>query len=320
VVNPAPHLLDRLLLGDLRALSRLVTRVEHGGAEVLAWMEQLWDRRSAARVLGVTGPPGAGKSTFVDRLISHHRAADRRVAVLAVDPSSPFTGGAILGDRIRMQRHAADPGVFIRSLGTRGHHGGLTRATREAAVLCSAAGFDRIVIETVGVGQTELDVVSVADQVLVLLVPESGDVVQTMKAGLLEAADLFAVNKADRPGSDKLLRELRAMLDERAEVAQAELPEVPLFGVSAARGDGLDELLAELDARDARLASPLQRPPATDLALRIVGEETTRRVIAAPRGRRVDGGDLADLARALEAGEVGPYAVARALLGSDDEP
>lgn len=311
-------LLDRLLTGDLRALSRLVTRIEEGGPQVLAWMEQLWDRRGTARVLGVTGPPGAGKSTFVDRLIARHRAAGHRVAVLAVDPSSPFTGGAILGDRIRMQRHASDPGVFIRSLGTRGHHGGLTRATREAAVACAAAGFERVVVETVGVGQTELDVVSVADQLLVLLVPESGDVVQTMKAGLLEAADLFAVNKADRPGADRLLSELRAMLDERAEVASAPLPEIPLFRLSALRGDGLDDLLDELDRRDERRTSPLRRPPATDLAIRIATEEVARKAVTEARARLAPAGDLSDLAAELEAGRLGPYAVARRLLPPEE--
>ena len=150
--SPESSLVDRLLTGELRALSRLITHVEEGRGDVLALMERLWPARAGARVLGVTGPPGAGKSTLVDRVIARHRASGRRVAVLAVDPSSPFTGGAILGDRIRMQAHAADPGVFIRSLGTRGHHGGLTRTTREAAILCAAAGFERIVIETVGVG------------------------------------------------------------------------------------------------------------------------------------------------------------------------
>ena len=315
--SPESGLVERLLRGELRALARLITHIEEGRGDGLAVMERLWAHRGEARVLGVTGPPGAGKSTLVDRLIGRNRAAGRRVAVLAVDPSSPFTGGAILGDRIRMQTHAADPGVFIRSLGTRGHHGGLTRTTREAAILCAAAGFDRVIVETVGVGQTELEVVGVADQVLVLLVPEAGDVIQTMKAGLLEGADVFAVNKCDRPGADKLASELAAMLDERAEIASDPLPDVPIFRVSAQRGDGLDDLLAELDRRDAERIPPGRSLPARAVAARLLGEEIARRAEADAHFRLSPEGSEADLGRALEAGTTNPYAAVRALLGEE---
>ena len=304
---------DRLLAGETRALARLITRVEEGREEVLVLMDSLWDARGEARVLGVTGPPGAGKSTLVDRIIARHRSRGRRVAVLAVDPSSPFSGGAILGDRIRMQSHASDPGVFIRSLGTRGHHGGLTRTTAEAAILCAASGFERILVETVGVGQTELEVVGVADQVLVLLVPESGDVIQTMKAGLLEGADLFGVNKADRPGADRLVRELRAM---RSQLPETEA-EVPVFALSARDGDGLEALLDELDRRDDDGVTSRRRLAPREIAARLYGEEQARRAEARARQALSEGGDQASLGDKLERGEANPYAVVRLLLERD---
>lgn len=311
MATPSP-LVDRLLAGDLRALSRLITRVEDRDADVPALMERLWSSRGGARIVGVTGPPGAGKSTFVDRAIRRWRDAGDRVAVLAVDPSSPFTGGAILGDRIRMQSHAADPGVFIRSLGTRGHHGGLTRTTLEAAVLCAAAGFPRVLVETVGVGQTELEVVGLADLVLVLLVPEAGDVVQTLKAGLLEGADVFAVNKADRPGADLLVRELRFLGEERA--ADGEVC-VPVFSISARTQEGLEELFAEIETRTrADRPSSRRRLPPRGLAARIVAQERSEEVHRRVEAAMSPGGSHEELGRALDAGETNPYAAVRALL------
>jgi LAO/AO transport system kinase len=309
---PSESLISRLIEGELRALSRLITRVENGDASTLALLAELWPRRSNARILGVTGPPGSGKSTFVDRLIARLRSAGHRVAVLAVDPSSPFTGGAILGDRIRMQSHAADSGVFIRSLGTRGHHGGLSRTTHEAAILCAAAGFDRVLIETVGVGQTELEVVGVADQVLVLLVPESGDVVQTMKAGLLEGADVFAVNKCDRPGADLLIRSLVAMIEDGVDL-HGDL-QAPVFGVSALGGEGMDALLDELCVRlDTGRISPRQLG-VVEWTARLLGEEVARRASVDLRQRMAEDGDLAAEAEALQKGQTNPYSLVRALL------
>ena len=198
-----------MLGGDRLALARLITRVENRQTGLAELMRAVQPHLGRAHVVGVTGPPGAGKSTLVDRLTSRLRAEGERVAIIAVDPSSPFTGGAVLGDRIRMQTHTLDENVFIRSMATRGSLGGLAAATGDVIKLMDAAGFPWILIETVGVGQTELDIIKQADTTVVILVPESGDSVQAMKAGLMEVADIFVVNKADREGAHSLMAELR---------------------------------------------------------------------------------------------------------------
>ncbi|KZE63871.1 GTPase [Fictibacillus phosphorivorans] len=206
-------LAQRIQQKDERALAKAITLAENNGEDKLELLKSIYPLQKGAHWIGITGSPGAGKSSLVNRLISFLRKKEMTVAVVAVDPTSPFSGGSILGDRVRMADHFTDPGVFIRSMGTRGSLGGLSRSTKETVRLMDAYGFDVILIETVGVGQSELDIMKLADSVAVVLNPGSGDVVQVFKAGIMEIADLFAVNKADMPGVPKLLAEIEAMLD-----------------------------------------------------------------------------------------------------------
>ena len=240
----ASELAGRVAAGDVRALARAIRMVEDGDPAVDAVVRDLRSHTGSAHVIGVTGPPGSGKSTLGDQLIARWRSAGHRVGVIAVDPSSPFTGGAILGDRVRMQRHATDSGVFIRSMAARGHLGGLASAAREAVRLLDASGRDRCLVETVGVGQSELEVMQLADTVVVVTTPAGGDAVQIIKAGILEIADVFVVNKADLPGAPKVYRDLKDLVRQ----TKAHDPWVPpVIMVTASQGTGVDELVTELD-------------------------------------------------------------------------
>src|SRR5216684_5893514 len=202
----------QIYAGDVRAIARAITAIEDHDSHAEELLKQIFPSTGRAHVVGVTGAPGTGKSTLVDRLAAHYRCAGEQVGVIAVDPTSPYSGGAILGDRIRMQGHASDAGIFIRSMATRGFLGGLARATSEVALVLDAAGKKQVLIETVGVGQDEVDIVRLADCVLVVMVPGLGDDIQNMKAGLMEIGDIFALNKADREGADRLEQQLLAML------------------------------------------------------------------------------------------------------------
>ncbi|MGH7963692.1 MAG: methylmalonyl Co-A mutase-associated GTPase MeaB [Candidatus Binatia bacterium] len=241
------QLLANMSAGNEVALARLMTLVERDGNEVGPILEAIAPQLGNAFTIGITGPPGAGKSSLVDGLATLIRAADKTVGVVAVDPSSPFSGGALLGDRIRMSQHYLDKGVFIRSMATRGSHGGLARATKDVIKLLDAAGRDYVMVETVGVGQTELDVMGTTDTVIVTLVPEAGDSVQVMKAGLMEIADIFVVNKADRDGAQRMQTELTLMLElkysnKSAEDATQPQWRIPVLATQAVNNIGMTEL------------------------------------------------------------------------------
>ena len=238
------ELVERLLAGNQRALARLITRVEQDADDVPDIMKAIYPALGKAYCVGITGAPGAGKSTLTDKLIAHARELGNTVGVIAVDPTSPFSGGAVLGDRIRMQQHYLDDGVFIRSMATRGSHGGLSHTAKGVIKLLDAFGKDLILVETVGVGQTELDIVDAADTTVVILVPEGGDTVQAMKAGLMEIADLFVVNKADRDGADRMVMDLRMLVHMNAEENGWE---IPVLSTQAHTNVGIAELYEAIE-------------------------------------------------------------------------
>jgi LAO/AO transport system kinase len=245
----APELAQRLLAGDRRALARAITLVQDDDPVGWQLVREIYPHTGGAAIVGFTGPPGAGKSTLIGALTARRRALGRRIAVLSIDPSSPFTGGAVLGDRIRLVEHFLDSGVFIRSMATRGALGGLAEAALQTALLMDAAGSEEVYIETVGVGQAEVDIVDHADTIVLVLVPGSGDSVQAMKAGVMEIPDIIVVNKADHPLTDVLVREIRGVLS----LAPHSGWQVPILTTDAVRGEGVDELEAALESHRVQL-------------------------------------------------------------------
>ena len=308
---PARELLERLRQGDHRAVARLISLLENGERERLREVaEALNPATGRAQVIGLTGAPGVGKSTLCDALVAAYRELGSTVGVLAVDPSSPFTGGALLGDRVRMQRHALDDGVYIRSMATRGHLGGLAWATPQAVRVLDAAGCELILVETVGVGQAEVEVASLADTTVVVLAPGFGDAVQVAKAGILEVADLFVVNKADRDGAADVARELRHMLH----LGERRAWEVPVVKTVADRGEGVVELVERIAAHRAYLdaSGELERRRRARAAREV--EEIALTSLRAELGSLGHGELLDTLAEQVAAGKLGPYSAADQLL------
>jgi LAO/AO transport system kinase len=313
VAAPPDALAERVLAGDARAIARAISVLEDAdGAPTrgAALVGALYPRTGRAYVIGVTGVPGGGKSTLVDQLVSTIRARQLRVAVLAVDPSSPFSGGAVLGDRVRMVRHAGDDGVFVRSMATRGHLGGLSRTTGDAALVLDAAGFDVVLIETVGVGQDEVEVALTADATVVVLVPGTGDDVQAMKAGIMEIADIFVANKADREGIDRLVQSIETALSLNPGENGGWTP--PVLKTEATTGRGVAELwdaLGEFRTRSPRLQDERRRVRATT---RI--RSLARELLGARLEEAVPPGVFSQMAADVAARRLDPYRAARDLV------
>lgn len=340
--GPNAELLERFSRRERSALGRAITIVENQRPGFEDLLETLHPRLGRAHRIGITGPPGAGKSTLSSALAKHWRSQGLTVAIVAVDPTSPFTGGALLGDRIRMNDHALDNGVFIRSMATRGALGGLSLSTKEVADVMDAFGFDRVIVETVGVGQSELDVAAAADTTVVVLVPESGDSIQAMKAGLMEAADLFVINKADRTGADKLSRELSLMLHFRHGRALRNVPAhhgvdlknvnrklatppepedtskdwtIPVLKTTAETATGVPELSTAIEQHAAWLEQTGERTNRRRSRLgERVREQVTRGLERLVWQQSGGAAMLADALPSLERGELTPYALAARIL------
>lgn len=307
--------LDSLLSGacdgNPRAIARLISKVENNSPDLRELMALLAPKTGHAHIIGLTGSPGVGKSTSTTALVTELRRRGKRVGVLAVDPSSPYSGGAVLGDRVRMQKHATDEGVYIRSMASRGHLGGLSTAAPQALRVFDAAGFDVVLVETVGVGQSEVEIASTADTTLVLLAPGMGDGIQAAKAGILEIGDIFVVNKADREGSQSLIRDLRNMIALANHTVEEWKP--PIVATVASKEEGVEELVEQIEKHrahgekthawdDRRLARA--RAEIQSLALGVVRQRFLHR----------DGADLDELARGVRDGHSDPFTAADALL------
>jgi LAO/AO transport system kinase len=304
-------LAERLVAGDKRALARAITLIENGDPAGWDLVREVFPRTGRARIVGLTGPPGVGKSTLIGALTKELRAADREVGVLSIDPSSPFTRGALLGDRIRLSEHFLDAGVFIRSMASRGALGGLAEAALQAALVMDASGKDDVLLETVGVGQAEIDVVDHADTIVLALMPGSGDSIQALKAGVMEIPDVIVINKADHPLTDTMEREVRTVLSLGARGSW----NVPVLRTEAARGEGVTELLSKIDEhrRHIEAEGTLQERRARNLRNEVLGLAAAR--LRRDLETRAEGdSEVAELLERVVRRETDPASAARELL------
>ena len=314
MINMINELIERMLKGDKRATARLITLVENDEEKAREIVKKIYSNTGRAYIIGITGPPGSGKSTLVDKLIKKARDEGNIVGVIAIDPTSPFTGGALLGDRIRMQRHSTDPGVFIRSMATRGSLGGLAKATNDAIKILDAYGCDIIFVETVGVGQIEVDIVKTADTVVLVTVPGLGDDIQAIKAGLMEIADIFVVNKADKEGAEATMFELELMLDLEKDKWQKSGWRPPVVSTIAFTNKGVDELWGAINEHREFL---LNSGKIEEKRKFRVGEEIKAIVsskIARKIGEKMGEDDIAVLIEMIAKREIDPYSAADLVL------
>jgi LAO/AO transport system kinase len=310
-------ILDKILSGDIRTAARLISDIDNNVPYVRDVLKEMYPHTGNAYIIGVTGAPGVGKSTLVDRMIEYLRKNDHTVGVIAIDPTSPFSGGAILGDRIRMQRHSSDRDIFIRSLATRGHFGGLTLSTRGAVDVMDAMGKDFIIIETVGVGQDEVDIVKKAHTTAIVVIPGLGDDIQAIKAGILEAGDIFVINKAEKDGADQTLADLKTMIEMGSSQKENEKWSAPILKTTATSGIGIDELMAEIDGHRKHLKKTMG-----DINLRRTREGAREELIEIVKNRlflelidRLESdNDLEDAINDITSGQKDPYTVSEELL------
>ena len=313
----AAETVEKVVSGDIRSVARLIRDIDDGVPAVREVLKTLYPHTGKAYVVGITGAPGVGKSTLVDQMISHLRAQDKTVGVLAVDPTSPFSGGAILGDRVRMQRHSMDDGVFIRSMATRGHFGGLTQSTRSAIDVLDAMGKDYVIVETVGVGQDEVDVVRSAHTTVICVIPGMGDDIQAIKAGILEVGDIFLINKADREGSDKTMSDLRLMIDMDQKKYEDGTWKPPILKAEAVFDRAVSELIEEIARHAEYLRSvygDLRFRARKDKVREELAEMVKARLIEAVVEKIVDSGEFDEAVGRIVKGDVDPYTASDALV------